>query len=102
MMNIKRIIEIANELDTGYPYYDDDYMLKVYESLRRAIVKQKLDFVQYLLVCTPEERRPIYHAYQLALRDVEVRVNGVIKEGYEDAYRVYEMMCEEQGINVRF
>jgi len=96
-MDIKRIIEIASGLDTLDPYQFDDYVLKVGESLKRAMVKKKLRFVDYLLICSPEERKPLFSAYQAALREANAVVDGVVQEGYEDAYRVYEMMCEYGG-----
>ena len=100
MMDIKRIIEIASELNTLLPDDARTYGLKVGEALRRAVVKKKLNFVQYLLTCTPEERSHLFCAYQGALMDADIRENGVTKEGYEDAYRLYLLMCEEQGPNM--
>ena len=100
MMDIKRIIEIASELNTLIPSHARTYSLKVGEALTRAVMKKKLNFVQYLLTCTPEERRPLFSAYQGALMDADIRENGVTKEGYEEAYRLYLMMCEEQGPNM--
>ena len=70
--------------------------LKVYEPLRRAITNKKLSFVQYLLTCTPEERDSMFHVYEAEIRGANILENGVVKEGYEDAYRVYEMMLEER------
>ena len=98
MMDIKRIIEIASELDTLETGMADTYGLKVCEPLRRAVSKKKLNFVEYLLTCEPEERRPLFSAYQAALVDSNAVVDGILKEGYEKAYKVYEMMCEEQGM----
>jgi len=100
MMDIKRIIEIASGLNLHFPDDIDTHELKVCEPLRRAVVNGKLKFVDYLLMCSLEERRPIYGAYREALREANAVVDGVIREGYEDAYRVYEMMSEEAGVAI--
>ena len=96
MMDIVRIIEIASELDTMCPSHADIYALKVVEPLRRAIAKKKLNFVQYLLSCSPEDRSHISSAYRWVINTLGILdSNGVIKDGYEEAYLVYKMMEQE-------
>jgi len=99
MMDIKRIIEIARELDIESPSDSYTFTLKVQEPMRRAISKKKLDFINYLLTCTKEEREVLFSSYQAALRKSNVVIDGILQEGYEDTYRVYELMCEESGIS---
>jgi len=98
-MDIKRIIEIASGLNRLCPSHDEIYDLKVKEPLRRAIVKGKLNFVDYLLNCPPEEYVLICDAFEEGLSYANAITDGVIREGYEDAYRLYEMMCEYYGSN---